>query len=726
MYDRDLAMLRISSLIVLIPFLLRAGTTVVFNSADPATGPFPSDLLTVPDASQRTGLRVNLPAPCGVPCTAAVETGLLNQLDGFSVRPRLRVQFSGPVNTATLPNGVFYVALNNLTHDERGINKPGDAIGIDTAVWDPAANALYARPAAVLDQHRRYAVVVTDAVTDAGGAAVMADPAFLACVDGADPREPKRPVLALARPSPHRAGYCGELARTLAGITVPLPGHRIVAASVFTTMAATAWLEHARAGLGSVPPAVALEQPQSTFKIANIAGITLHEQTGAQPLRFSDLVLPVNASLLAGLDSLVVGSYQSPNFLQPDQTIAPAATGPDLPLPTSTTRIGFNVLLPSTPKPAAGYPVVIFGHGLGDSRWGGPTAIAPTLARSGFATLAIDAVGHGFGPLSNVTFTDPTGFATTVNGLGRGVDLNGDGIIESDEGCTIIAPITFGTRDCFRQTVVDLMQLVRAIQQGLDLDGDGKADLDAAHIYYGGDSLGSLYGTMLVAMEPAVRAASLTVGGGSTPDIALWSPAYQSQDVQTLAQRTPPLLNAGKSYNADWVLPRQPVHAVTVAGALAIQDAFATLDWLSVPGDDLAFAPHLQVTPLSGTPARPALVQFARADMTMPNPATSQLVVAAGLQSSTWIYRHDLARAKAPDLPLDPHPFLELFVSLGGNTIQLPGLDGLSISLDAQGQIAGFFSADGAAIPDPNVLSKLFFGFSVFQMPATLPFDLGF
>ncbi len=110
----------------------------------------------------------------------------------------------------------------------------------------------------------------------------------------------------------------------------------------------------------------------------------------------------------------------------------------------------------------------------------------------------------------------------------------------------------------------------------------------------------------------------------------------------------------------------------------------------------------------------------------MPNPSTSDLILAAGMQSSTWEYRHDLARAIAPDLPLDPHPYLELFVSLGGNTIQLPGLDGLSISLDAQGQIASFLAADGTAISDPNGLSKLLFGINLFQIPTTLPFDFGF
>jgi len=163
-----------------------------------------------------------------------------------------------------------------------------------------------------------------------------------------------------------------------------------------------------------------------------------------------------------------------------------------------------------------------------------------------------------------------------------------------------------------------------------------------------------------------------------------------------------------------------------VPGALAIQSVFETLEWLNIEGDPMAFAPHLKLSPLAGTVARPVLVQFARLDMTVTNPANSALIRAAGLLGSTWEYRHDLALPLAQDLPQDPHPFLEFFIRLNGGTIQLPGLAGLSISLDAQQQIAGFLAADGASIADPNNLSKLLLGIGVFQAPAVLPFDFGY
>jgi pimeloyl-ACP methyl ester carboxylesterase len=673
-----------------------AATTVLFDPSSPATGPFPTDFLTTSDPVQKTGLRLNLPVPdCASHYTDCQQTALLDQADGFSLRARIQVRFSAPVNPATLRDGIFLASLD----------RPGNRIPIDRVVFDPSTNTVYAKPASVLDQQRRYALLVTDAVKDASGAAVAADPAYQLCTQAVD-------------------SFCAGLAQAIG--TIPTGSQRVVAASVFTTMSATAWLEHARDILPFVPPVVMLAQPQSTFRIADLTGLVLHGQTGANPTQFSDLSLPLDPTLLAGIDRVVIGSFRSPNFLEADQTIRPSPTLPALPVPDSTSEIGFNVLLPSSPKPAGGYPVVIFGHGFGDSRFGGPTAVAPTLARAGFAVIAINAVGHGFGPLSTVTFTDRAGKGVTLPANGRSIDYNQDGVIQPNEGCALTNPVPYGLRDCFRQTVVDLMQLTRVIRLGLDLDGDGAPDLDAAQIYYGGQSLGAMYGAMFMALEPQVRAAALNVGGGTSVDVARWSPSYRSLIIQALGQYSPPLLNKGSDYEDDNVFPGQPVKLTTVPGAVAIQNALELIEWLGMSGDPLSFAPHLQTSPLPGRTARPVLIQFARADETMPNPATSQLIQAAGLQASAWLYRHDLARAKAPDLPEDPHPFLVLFVSLNGGAVQLPGLAGLAISLDAQQQLAGFFHAGGASIPDPNGLSRLLLGIPVFESPATLPLDLGF
>ncbi len=68
------------------------------------------------------------------------------------------------------------------------------------------------------------------------------------------------------------------------------------------------------------------------------------------------------------------------------------------------------------------------------------------------------------------------------------------------------------------------MQLVREVEVGMDVDGDGIADLDPSRIYYFGSSQGGIYGTVFMAVEPDVRAGVLNVPGGPLLDISRLEP----------------------------------------------------------------------------------------------------------------------------------------------------------------------------------------------------------
>ncbi|MEO7144574.1 MAG: hypothetical protein ABI165_13830, partial [Bryobacteraceae bacterium] len=238
-----------------------------FDPSSMDVGPFPTDALTVADASQKTGLRVNLPLPdCSAQPSTCTELTLLNQLDGFSPNPRVSVRFSGPINADTLRAGMFLVALDNLTNEEYGLQAYGGVVLINQVVYDPGTNTAYAKTDTLIDQHRRYVLVVTDAVEDASGAPVAADPAFTAC---GMPNEPNSYFQALA----NAISIAAPIARP----------HRIIDASVFTTMSATAWLEKAHAAIQNSDPAVLRPSPGAVFPALNIASVTWHQQTGASP-----------------------------------------------------------------------------------------------------------------------------------------------------------------------------------------------------------------------------------------------------------------------------------------------------------------------------------------------------------------------------------------------------------------------------------------------------------
>jgi pimeloyl-ACP methyl ester carboxylesterase len=577
-------------------------------------------------------------------------------------------------------------------------------------IYDPTTNTLYGKPDGNLDQHRQYLIVVTDVIRDMAGDPVQADPGYTACVQPG--------------PGVTETSYCAELSQAVSGVAAQLAPANVVGASVFTTMNVTTWMEQAYAQLGNVAPPPAPVQPLALIQFSNIASLVLHEQVGVNPAQFADVALPITNPLIQGIGAIGFGSFASPNFLNDQQVIPWTPTGQPVSLPGSVNEITYHVFLPATPQPPAGYPVVIFGHGFGDSQWGGPTAVAPVLAQAGFATIAINAVGHGFGPQSQVIITDPSGKVTTFNEGGRGVDLNGDGQIGSYEGCLAANPAQVALRDCLRQTALDLGELVRTIQGGVDLDGDGKPDLDATKIYYVGQSLGSMYGTIFSAMEPAVPASVLNVGGGSVEDIVRWSQAYHSLAAAILAERTPSLLNEGTDFNDNYVFPYQAVFVNEVPGAIQIQNTFELYEWLESPGDAVYYAPHMADSMLPGVPFKRILFQLARLDLTMPNMATTRLIKAAN-HPTTWEYRHDIALADGLAVPQDPHPFLALFIGFSGTTVEIPSLDAILIGLAAQQQVAGFFASGGLTAPDPNTfLSALPPG--LFQIPPSLPEDNGY
>ena len=695
------------------PLLVASGVVVSWNPQDPSVGPYPSDVLTTPDSTQKTGIRVNLPMPdCNSAPSDCQDVELINQLDGFQTAPRIRVTFSAPIDLNTMHHAIYYVALDNLTNEEHGINFTGQMLYLTQMIYDPTTNSIYGKPDGNLDQHRRYLIVVLDKLNDLAGDPVEPDPGYTNCV------HPAPGVGTLT-------AYCSELSQAVNQVAGEFAPYHIIGASVFTTMNVTTWLEKAHALLPDVTPPPTPSQPPLLIPFSNIASLVLHEQVATSPPQFADVPLPITNSLFEGIGGIYFGSFASPNFLNDQQVIPWTPTGQDVTLPGSVNEIYFHIYLPSTAEPAGGYPVVIYGHGLGDSQWGGPSAVAPTLAKAGFATIAINAVGHGFGPQSQVIITYKTGNVTTLTAGGRGVDLNGDGTIGADEGCQAMNPAQVGLRDCLRQTALDLSELVRTIESGIDVNGDGQPDIDATHIYYVGESLGSLYGTIFSALEPEVPASVLNVGGGSVVDIVRWSPAYHSLAADLLGSRTPSLLNEGTDFNDNYVFPYQPVDVNEVPGAIAIQNAFELYEWFEAPGDPVAWAPHMAASPLPGVPYKRILFQLARKDLTMPNMTTTRLIKAAN-QPTTWIYRHDLALADGLDLPQDPHPFLALFIGISGNTVEFPSLDGILIGLAAQQQVAGFFASGGITAPDPNTFLPSAIPQGLFQIPAALPENNGY
>jgi hypothetical protein len=702
-------------LLLFIPLPLWCGsTTVLFQPSSPSVGPYPTNALTLKSDIQKTGLQVNLPLPagCTVLSTSAdcINKQLLNQLDGFSVNPRIMVCFSGPVDVTTLPKGISITAVDR---DE-------PSIAINQLLFDPAGMCAYAKPDQVLDQRTRYLMVVTTDVADSNGKELKADKDYTQCIKHAD------------------WGYCAALSQAID--TVQSKNHGkgksdVISASLFTTLSATSWLEQARAQInsGTIPGAGILYGPLSTFDLKDVNSITWMPETGVSGVDYNQ-TLPLD--VLAGVERISFGVYLSPLYLNTSGpqagTISTTPTNISIPIPSTLVPVSFHLFLPAASSAPGKIPVIIYGHGLGDSQFGAPTFAASTWAQKGFATLAIEITGHGFGSLSTTQVTTNSGNVIVAT-PGRGIQFSPAAPIGPSDGC--ILPTAIGTRDCSRQTAVDLFALVAAIKntQGLGLN------LDTSRIYYTGQSFGSFYGTLFEAVEPDVLAGTLNSGGGTQVDAARLSPIARQVGAAYLAGFTPSRLNVPPapsqtyfhdSFNDEYVYRGEAI-TDTMPGALAIQDAFEEAEWLGMLGDPLSYAAHLQAAPLPGVPAKQMLVQFGLGDLEVPNPTESALVRAAGLQPATWMLRTDLAAAMDPRLlgltqpgapfPVYPHRFLSnplLFDPLSPPLVT-------AIGVAAQKQIADFFAS--GSISDPNqYLSGSFAGYSLFQNPATLPDSLNF
>jgi hypothetical protein len=186
----------------------------LFDVSGRETAPFPTDVFTIADPAQKTGRRMNLPYPdCAVRVSDCEDLDTINALDGFGLQPRLSIPFDGPIDPDSASStSVFLVDLTGV----------GSPIGINQVVWDPGTLTLHVESDALLKQHSRYGLIVTNRVCDASGAPVEPTLDFMAYPSNVE--------------TPH--WYKKDLDDAIrAALQLGVRRHEIVAASVFTTSA---------------------------------------------------------------------------------------------------------------------------------------------------------------------------------------------------------------------------------------------------------------------------------------------------------------------------------------------------------------------------------------------------------------------------------------------------------------------------------------------------------
>ena len=145
-------------------------------------------------------------------------------------------------------------------------------------------------------------------------------------------------------------------------------------------------------------------------------------------------------------------------------------------------------------KPANGWPVVIFEHGITRNRTDA-LAIASSFAAAGWAVAAVDLPMHGVTDTTNPFYQAPNEQTFNLDLIVNASGATGpDGIIDPTGTSFINLPYPLASRDNLRQGVVNLLALTRALPT-LDLD----ANPATAHMFiikpFSGQSIMRLFST---------------------------------------------------------------------------------------------------------------------------------------------------------------------------------------------------------------------------------------
>ncbi len=272
-----------------------------------------------------------------------------------------------------------------------------------------------------------------------------------------------------------------------------------------------------------------------------------------------------------------------------------------------TELIQVFITVPAAPCGVRGCPAVMFGHDLSSSRTAA-LGIAPQLAAAGFATVAIDFVGHG----------------------SRAVRISSD----AGQGCAaptpadqpqcfapFLSPNLAATRDTIRQSALDLQGLAVALA-ACDASACGELLVDPEQFAYLGMGLGGMIGSLAAATSPLFRDSVLYATGAGWVDLL--------ENTQTLAIRcglVDALIDAGILVGDKLDPAAVPPTGLCLGDEWKAQPGYrqfsAIARWMLDPAEPANFARRLAI--------RRVVLQEVTGDTVIPNTTTATLGALLGL-----------------------------------------------------------------------------------------------
>jgi virulence factor lipase-like protein len=709
-----------------------SATTLSANRAlfSPNQGilPYPHDAYFTPTPGVATDGTLNVPSSAFFPATVRIPgttttEPVVNALDGFSTQAPIKFRFSTPVNLATTAAGIKVIEVSIDPASKAVLGFPPTAspvrrvlvqdvdYRVENAPNIDAANMLVQivplkpllpnndAPGASRPRDVGYLVLVTNALKAANGAAIDPD---------ADYATIKTNALAntCANISDARLNALCGLARSHFGAAVPAGVNptTVVVSTSFTTQSVDTVLRVISATVAASPaPATAVLPVPITSTGAINTALTGSAGPNLANIFVGTITLPYYSAVPVAPPT-GTGTEPITQFWRAANPPPAAAGLADPkgefnltrfnPVPKLTTQLTVPMLLgiPKTAKPPAGWPVVVYQHGITEDR-GTLALIADATAQAGYVIVGIDLPLHGImpnDPLYALSPTNPANAALpTPFKVGEptfNVDYvnnttlaaGPDGLPDPSGQHFINLTSTLTSRDNLRQAVANLIALTKAVPT-LDLDGNPATDdIDETKIQFFGWSLGGIVGSAFVGTPGAasIQTVSLFAAGCGIMETLRQSPGYSPVLNNGLAAAGIP---TGTSIYWEFV------HAAQAAVEAGDGCNYAA-NWVSKP----TLMQMIQGTP--GVATKPT-------DRAVPNTSTLRLAGLLGLPTITTTTTN-LAGVHA----------LTRFTEGGHGTIALPasgtpanpGPETLASYIEARTELASFLGSGGVQISVGN------------------------
>jgi predicted dienelactone hydrolase len=560
--------------------------------------PYPTDLYF---AGSTDGTLNIEPANALEPNQAAI-----NALDGFSTTAPIRARFGGALAPASLNAAsviMVQVNIDNATKATVGVVRPlvlgtdfSVALASDAGVGNQIVEIQPLKPLVASSgaTNNGYLVILTDGITDAAGNPAVPDTDY-ATIEAAQPT-----CAAISNATLN--GVCRltgahlQIAQAL-GLN---PAHIVLTFSFSTQSTRDTLAVVAATVAASPPPPIGVQN----------TGLTTHAINPFLPGKADVYVGTMQIPYYLSVSAPLTGFWQG-NASPLDANSHFLTRFNPLPVKTTDVTIPVLVTVPNATsasggvKPAAGWPVVIFQHGITRDRTD-MFGVADSYADAGFVVVAIDMPLHGVTNTASPLYQGPNERTFNLDVINNTTGAAGpDGVIDPSGVQFINLTSVLTSRDNLREAAADLLSLTRALPT-LSLGGNPAGDIDPTRIHYLGHSLGGIVGGVFAGVATTLKSATLAMAGGGIAALLRDSPTFGPRIANALA--------------SQGLTPGSTLLAQFFRDAQTAVDAGDPLNYIA---DAVAVHP-VHVLQVVGTDA-------ATADQVVPNSATARLILAGGL-----------------------------------------------------------------------------------------------